>query len=74
MKLCKNLKKIVLAFFLRYSLTIRREIRNEKICYACVVPIYVKDDDVIYSNMLGIEKMKITHRKTIIWSRLSISF
>lgn len=73
MKLCKNLKKCS-GFFLRYSLTMRREIRNEKICYACVASIFVKGDDVIYSNMLGIEKKKITHRKTIIWLRLSISF
>lgn len=37
----------------------RREVRIEKISYAFVVPIYVKGDDVIYSNMVGIEKMKI---------------
>lgn len=37
----------------------RRDIRIEKISYVFVVPIYFKDDDVINSNMVGREKMKI---------------
>lgn len=46
-------------FLKRDSLAMRREIRVDKTSYEMVVPIYVKGDDVMYFNVVGIEKMKI---------------